>query len=383
MSTEISELAILSRDRILLYGPKISRTNAISNGGEGGVSRNMALLLNDFRSDRFEIQPCFHSVRRKSNLHLPYFVGRLFLDTIRVIGPRRGSVGIHVFGQYRMAVYREFCVALVCKLMGLPLLYQIRAGAFIDWFNNCPYPMRKMMTFVIKIAKVVLCEGEPYLPFLQARMGKKGHYFPNFVPTHEIPDRVEPKLQGPTLKVLFVGAVNEEKGAFALVKACEVCIRKELPVRLTLVGEESDRFRNWADEYQARFPAGQFRRVGSIDHESVLSFYSSHDIFCLPTQYLGEGHTNAINEAMMMGLIIVSTCHGFLRSALGEDCSYFLDDRRPETIANTFLRIDQARDEALKKAVNARARVRERYSSRVAFEKLEKHYGELTGKSTF
>ena len=117
-----------------------------------------------------------------------------------------------------------------------------------------------------------------------------------------------------------------------------------------------------------------------MEHGEVLALYDTHDVFCMPTRHRGEGHTNTINEAMMMGMVIVSTRHGFLESVLADNASFFLDDLTPLDIANTLKMIHNDRDEARRRAKRARTRLMSCFTSNTAFSNLSAHYGTLTHK---
>ena len=121
----------MSRKTILLNGPEIDAKNAFSGGGQGGMVRNMQQYLEGFRSEEFEQKPCFHSVRKVGASRFS-FVRRLFSDTANVVRHRRNADGLHIVSQYRTAIYREFAIVLACTLMRLPVLYEVKAGVFVD-----------------------------------------------------------------------------------------------------------------------------------------------------------------------------------------------------------------------------------------------------------
>jgi len=222
----------------------------------------------------------------------------------------------------------------------------------------------------------------PYIEFLKNTFGVESFYLPNVVPASEIPPTVDEKLVDETIHVLFVGFCYEGKGVFELVTGCKQAADKGLRVELTLAGEEDLAFTRWLDALSISGLPFKINRLGRLDHDKILSVYQQNDVFVLPTRHSGEGHNNSINEAMMMGLVIVSTRHGFLESVLGEDCSYFLKDTSAQEISETLLLIHKNRSEARQKVKNARTRLIECFSSDIAFEKLEDYYLQLTNRSS-
>lgn len=359
---------------ILLTGPNLDAGSAYYGGGIGGITRNMRILLENFESARFEVRGCFNSVRRVRSPGIGTQIVRLLQDGARFFRASRRTAAVHIFGQYHQAIYREFLIVLLAGVRQLPVLYQIRAGTFITWHENISRLERFLVRNILERAHVVLCEGPPYLDFLSREYGTKAHYFPNFVPAQEIPKVVEPKLEEPVLKVLFVGFCYEKKGVYELVKGCRLAASRDLRILLSLVGEQSVDFQKWLSSTLPENPLSlTLESRGSLSHESVLAAYRTHDIFCLPTRHPGEGHNNTINEAMMMGLVIICTRRGFLESVLGSG-AFFLERGTPEEIAAILSLIDSDRPGARSVAGQARKRLLENFTGNQAFPQLEGYY---------
>ena len=79
----------------------------------------------------------------------------------------------------------------------------------------------------------------------------------------------------------------------------------------------------------------------------------------------------------MMGMVIVTTRHGFIPSVLDESACYFVEKQSPDSIASALETIDRHRDSARAKAANARAILLQRYSSDVVVPILENMYRRL------
>ena len=369
----------MSKKTILLQGPDPDTRDAAYGGGQGGVVRNMLLYLNGFESEGYELVPCFHSVRQKGASRFS-FVKRLAADVREVLRNGRSADGIHIFAQYRTAIYREFSVALACQGVRLPYLYHIKAGYYIDWLESCRAWERWMAKFILARARVVLCEGQIYVEYLRNNFGIEAHYFPNFVLDDDILRRVETKLQGETIRILFVGYCYEGKGVFELVQGCEAAANDGIRLELTLVGQEDEEFTRFLDSHESKGLSYTVNRMGRKDHDDVLALFNTHDVFCMPTRHKGEGHTNTVNEAMMMGMVIVATRHGFLEHVLAGESSFFLVELTPADIAGALHRINSDRDGARRRAANARERVMKLFTSGSAFSKLSEHYETLTSQ---
>ena len=370
----------MSRKTILLNGPALDSKSASYGGGKGGAARSMSLYLDGFRSEEFDLQPCFYSVRQKGAGPFS-FVARLFGDVREVFRKGRSAAGMHIIAQYRTAIYREFSIVLTCQVLRLPFLYHIKAGIFIEWLNSSRSWERTMALFILRRAKVVLCEGEVYVDYLNSNFDLDSHYFPNFVLDEEVPLEVAPKLANEAVRVLFVGYCYEGKGVFELIDGCELAARNGVSVELTLVGQEHEDFTQFLDARLAGGLSFSIARPGPLGHGEVLAHYRSHDVFCMPTRHQGEGHTNTVNEAMMMGMVIVATRHGFLESVLAENSAFLLDELTPPEIAKNLRFIHENRDEARRRATAARARLMSSFTSEAAFSNLAAYYAVLTQAS--
>ncbi len=364
------------KQKILLFGPRINNKKGSYGGGTGGFTRNMSAYLNFFEGDNFEIVPSFHTIRGASRLD--FFVIRFFRDAfsfwrdIISVKPK----GVHILAQYRMAIPREFMVVLMSKTFGKPVLYEIKAGAFMNWYKSTNTIFRKMMDFVLSNSKVVLSEGIPYLSFLKEEFNIEAHYFPNYVPSNEVPEKVPAKLSEESIKLLFVGYAYKDKGVFELIEGCNLASKNTL-IELTLIGKESEPFTEWLNglDLNENF---KINRLGVKPHDFVLDYFNKVDVYCYPTRHGGEGHNNSINEAMMMGLVIITTRQGFLGTVLSDERAYFLNEISPSEISKTIEKIHEDREGSKKKATNSRKHLIENFTSNIAYEKLNNHYKVLT-----
>lgn len=112
---------------------------------------------------------------------------------------------------------------------------------------------------------------------------------------------IEPAFDDEAVSILFVGRLDEGKGLFDLLEAQA---RLNGATRLYLVGggtiEDSLRKETRALEIEEFV---EF--VGPVSHDEVPKYYSSSDIFCLPSYH--EGFPIVNMEALASGCSVVST----------------------------------------------------------------------------
>jgi glycosyltransferase involved in cell wall biosynthesis len=63
--------------------------------------------------------------------------------------------------------------------------------------------------------------------------------------------------------------------------------------------------------------------AGSLNPAEIEKRLSEEHIFLFPTRHSGEGHSNALTEAMASGLVPICSDHGFNRDVVG-DCGFIM-----------------------------------------------------------
>ena len=192
---------------ICLFGPTVPGKGLLKNaygGGTGGYTRNMVTLLRYFESDENELSPCYHTIR--GQLKFDNFIYRMLVDTVSFIRHlmTKRPAAIHILAQYRSALPREFMVVCLSRLFGVSVLYEIKAGAFIEAYNQRSGLYRSMVGFILARSAKVLSEGRLYLPFLKETFDIDAEHFPNVVPDELVDQQDREIISGESLKVLFV-----------------------------------------------------------------------------------------------------------------------------------------------------------------------------------
>ncbi|MBC8392240.1 MAG: glycosyltransferase family 4 protein [Deltaproteobacteria bacterium] len=361
--------------KVLLVGPKLSQKDASYGGGTGGYTRNMAVYLNYFEDKKYELLPCYHTVRKKGRGITNSFLIRFFIDAyvfVSSIIRVRPSV-VHILGQYRTAIPREFFYVAISSVLGIPVVYEIKAGAFDVWHGKTNFLFRWMVSFVVRKSAVILVEGKRYIDFLKSEYSITAFYFPNYVPIEEIPSATNPLFLSEYLRLCFIGYCYEGKGVFELVEGCNLAAAGGVKIKLQLVGYESQEFTEWVDTLDVDENL-QISRMGRKEHQDVLKIINENDIFCLPSRHYGEGHNNSLNEAMMYGRCLLVSKAGFICDVVSVKEAYILDHVTSSEIASCIQIIHSNLDLARDKAALANEKLKKEYVSNVIYERLRSHY---------
>lgn len=366
------------KKKIMLYGPYVSEKiiPGAYGGGFGGYTRNMKAYLSHFKSDYFEMYPSFHTIR--GQIKLDFFIIRFLIDTFKFTKDIlfKKTDAVHIIAQYRSSTSRDFFVCFLSNVLNKPIIYEIKAGVFIEWYESTNTINKSMMKYIIKKANLILVEGKPYIKYIKSKFNKTSYYFPNYVPSAEIPKQVNIKLLNTHIDILFVGYCYKDKGIFELVEGCNLAAQNNVQINLSIIGHEHESFSKWMNTLTISKNL-TIKRLGKKPHKEVINYFDKNDIYCYPTSHKSEGHNNTINEAMMMGLIIITTKKGFLGTVLDNSSAFFLKKINENEIAENIIYINKNRELAREKAEKAHGFLKSNYSSEIAYRKLEKYYRNL------
>jgi len=364
--------------RIVLIGPDYGDSNSFYGGGLGGYTRNMSLYLKEFKYSGIDIIPFFCSSRKKNDFNFISFPLRFIRDVsgLTILLFKERIDAIHILGQYRSAILREVAWVLIGKVLRKRIVYEIKAGQFAITSNNSRIH-KSIASIIIKQSDLILVEGKNYLSYIRENYGRKAIYFPNVVALSEIPETQNIMIK-PKIKILFVGFCHRVKGVYDIVNAIN-SDRLSVPIRLELLGEQSDSFSSWLIGHE-KADNVEIISYGSQPHDFVLERMKECNYYIYPSRHGGEGHNNSINEAMMNSLVIISSRAGFLGDVL-EDCGYLLegDSGFEEKIVIAIQDSINNPDKAIMYAKNARRKIETVYNSHVQGEILGKHYSNILG----
>jgi len=181
-----------------------------------------------------------------------------------------------------------------------------------------------MFRTFLRIANAIGYEGQPYGPFIsQLVRNERAEWLPNFVPA-AITVRRPAQRDGAGPNLIYVGRLSREKGVIAAISAFRSL--KELcpTATLTLIGAWAPSFKKSLDPTLLSLDG--ISVAGSLPAEEVLRSLDKADFFVFLSHYRGEGHSNALTEAMARGCVPVVTRHGF-NEAVVTDAGLVIEDR--------------------------------------------------------
>lgn len=311
---------------ILRWGP-LEHDRGVFGGGVGGYARYNSQALRSFlaKNHDIEILPMsvpFFKNKALATLHLPF---RLIFDVVLCfIKIMFGNYDmIHVTALYRKSILREYAVAMIARIKGIKVFYDIRAGNFKEFYIRANPLFQFMAKQLVRKSNFVSVQGRKHLAFLKSLSGRNIIWIPNCFLNEDLSkyeglncrDTSRPPH---VYKVIFVGYLIPEKGVDVLIKSAYQ-VSKILPIELTLVGEVSDAIKPLLKEGMS-WHNQDFKLVstGRLGFSDVMEHLNQSDLFVFVSRFYGEGHPNALNEAMAMGLPVIGSKQGFIDDLVSE-----------------------------------------------------------------
>ncbi|AEN73593.1 glycosyl transferase group 1 [Rhodothermus marinus SG0.5JP17-172] len=174
--------------------------------------------------------------------------------------------------------------------------------------------------------------------------------------------------------VLFVGRMNDYKGALALVQAAPLVWAKRPEVHFVFIGPASEDERRIFEGADARI-----HYLGRVDDQEKADAYAACDVFCMPSRH--EILPAVYLEAWSYGKPVVGGPAVGLRELIEGNEAGLVVAQTPEAIAEGLLRLLEQPEQARRFGENGRHLVWQRYTREALVDTLERVYHALLSQS--
>jgi glycosyltransferase involved in cell wall biosynthesis len=359
---------------VILCGPFLGA------GQIGGYGRCNELIASSPLMERFGVKRLPVTLPGEGS-----YVRRMLVDLART---RRCLKQVpapifHVTAQYYYGTYREYAQYRMAKRARRSFVYDIRAGSFVEAFEGSRVPLeRRLLRRLLEGADAITVEGRSYVDWIAGKFGKRPIWFPNFVQLRhrDLYPRaaLDRPLSGRPLQLVYAGRLVPQKGLEELVRACALVESRGVGVQLNLLGSGEPGYEAQLQQLAGeQLPTDRVVFHGVLRHEEVLRFLATQHIFAFPTRWPGEGHSNVVNEAMQIGLPIVTTRQGFLGDVVTPECGVVLSEPEPEALAKAVLELASDWDRLRGCGAAAYERVYREFADAVVLARLADLYQQL------
>lgn len=267
---------------------------------------------------------------------------------------------LHLTPLYKHFLLWEVPFLRRARKLNLRVLVDLRAGQADRYYDRFGSLYRLAFRHLLAQADVVAVEGERYIPFVKRlRPDVPVYYLPNFLPDADIP-MTPSKRQPVPIRFAYVGSVNEAKGVLHSTRLIATLAEAGTAVQFDVLGKVDPAF---SDQLKSAANGADWLVLhGPQPYDVIRSALSQAHFFMFLTKWRGEGHSNALTEAMSQGAVPVVTDHGFNRDVVGVDGIVVQDREQLAGAIKGIKALLDDPDELANRAERLVTRVRENYS---------------------
>jgi glycosyltransferase involved in cell wall biosynthesis len=296
--------------RVAFCGPIAARDEAAKGGMESGAREMISEL------EMRQIQVCEfaypapnrhrHSVIK--GLH--YMLGLPVLFARILVSSRKYDV-LHLTILYRHFIYPEFVLVLGARALRLPVLLNLRPGDWWLQYQQRSFLYRFIFRTIVRVSQRVAVESFNLMEPMRS-LGTEPIYIPSFV-TVEPRKRTEGESQSTLVKLVYLGALNDAKGLTIVLEARRHLEKSGINAVLKVIGAGDPAYEQMIRD---TYYEPEVTWLGEIPHRRVRQAISDSHFFLFPTAFIGEGHSNALNECMAEGIVPIVSDHGANRNVV-------------------------------------------------------------------
>ena len=242
------------------------------------------------------------------------FSVKRFVKFLLIIIFKRPDVAIIFFSNSLSAIEKGLMVIILRTFQIKVLVFPRAGGLIVEYFSN-PW-FAKFIRFSFSKANMFLCQGLTFQRFAITELGFSkisSPIIPNWTASEEYLNIGAKRTFGKKVKcphILFLGWLEESKGALELLEAAKILVNSKVYFHLTFAGDGryADEARNFVEKYQL---TKNVTFAGWVDQKKKISLLKSCQIFTLPSW--SEGLPNSMIEAMSAGLACVVTNVGVIK----------------------------------------------------------------------
>lgn len=216
---------------------------------------------------------------------------------------------VHLHVAKGLSALRKGVVVATARARGVPTVLHTHAGAFADWFDTLPAPLRPAVAWLLRADRVVVLAPGAREIYTE-RLGLPGERVVVLANPVEWPETVperDPRTE--TVRAVFLGRLIDRKGVFDLVDALgglQACHRARLQVTVAGHGD-ADAVRRAVTAAGLDGTVSVRSWIGPDERDELLG---AAQILLLPSWW--EGLPMSVLEGMAWGLCPVVTPVGGL-----------------------------------------------------------------------
>lgn len=359
--------------RIAFAGPIADESKPAKGGFEAANRRTIDLL----RDHGVKVLELPYPAPRGSVVTKSAVYGLGFAGIAMALIRRRADWDIlHITPHLRHFIQAERAVCSVARRLKRPLLLDLRAGGVITQYQRRGPLYRHQFSSLARAADLIAVEGTAYATFVKQWNGNPAFYFPNYVrwtAAHE--RRVCPApVEAGEIRLVTLGRVVPEKGIELSIDLLETLRANGVAASLEIIGGGDTAY---ISHLGARCRAMPVAFTGPLPPAEVMKRLASRHFFIFASAHPGEGHSNALTEAMACGVVPICSDNGFNRDVVAEAGFVLPQSATVRDYSNCIAKFHGEDELWRTMSRRATARVRDHYSHEHIIPVLIGHYTKL------
>ncbi|MBS0559436.1 MAG: glycosyltransferase family 4 protein [Proteobacteria bacterium] len=251
---------------------------------------------------------------------------------------RRGRLGIiHANLAVRGSAVRKCIVGVFARAAGVPLIVQLHAGHFFDFYDNLPPPGRLALRKLFASAARIIVLGHVWQERVVAELGIPSERITVLYNSVHAPARLA-RTDAPdgVCHIVMLGRLGPPKGLPELLEAMASEGMRARAWRATLAGDGD--VEAVMTEARRRGIADRVVCPGWLGADAVAALLAQADILVLPSR--SENLPVAVIEALAYRIAVVTTPVGATPELVEDGVSaLFVPTRNPEALAEALGRL--------------------------------------------
>ena len=298
--------------KVAFCGPIAAWDEAAKGGMESGA-RGMIAELEMRQIQVFEFAyPAPNRYRNPLAKGFVYLLGLPVLFSRVLLSSRKFDV-LHFTVLYRHFLYAEFALVVGARILGRPVLLNLRPGDWWLQYQQRSTLYRLFFKTMVRLSQRVAIESYDLMEQIRL-LGVDPIYVPSFV-TSKPRMREESDSRCVTVKLVYLGSLNDSKGIPVVLEARRLLQASGIEAVLKVIGGGDALY---VEKLREIYHEPEVQWFGEIAHKSVREVIADSHFFLFPTTFFGEGHSNALNECMAEGVVPVVSDHGANRCVVGD-----------------------------------------------------------------
>lgn len=303
---------------------------------------------------------------------------RLIIGWIEVISKlffaSRKSL-VHLSGFAGVTILNEYVLMHIIKLFGFSVLYELRGGGAIGFWENGSSMYRSMFRYLLKSSCYIFVQGKENIPMVKSICQIPVYHYANCVEDGFAPDTFPVKPLD-KINLLFYGRLEYNKHVDMIVETAAL-VQDQIPnVYLTIVGNGQQAYLDIVKAKMKKLlKAGSYCYQSGCKHEELPKLLMDKHFYIFPSTQPREGQSNSVTECMSYGIVPIASRHGFNRSTIGDD-NLIVDKLTSEEYSNRIINIIRSgKFDKYSKIVYSQ--FQNNYTQKVVFDKTLKVYEEI------